>query len=1511
MSSTIFTNGRFVGDDDSYRECMIIEGSKIAYIGSEDDKIVQDAKSQGAEILDLDNRVVLPGFIDSHVHLLFFGLSQQKLDLGGCKSLQEIRQRITDFAAANPDLPKILCRGWLQSATDGIALASMIDDIGPRPIFIDSNDLHSAWCNTAALEELPIDEIKAKCPEHITCDEDGNPTGLLAELAVTAFIWPFLIQSLSMEDKLEALERAIQAYSAEGYTGVIDMAMDQVAWEALQTLRERKGINLHIAAHWFLAYEADEKALDEKIQEAIDMHSKFHPSKSPEFCIVGVKLISDGTVDGCTAALSYPYGESTDLVEPLWPGEAMNRVLSQITKAGMQCAIHAIGDVAVSQAISAIASTNNPTARHRIEHLEMATPEDALRLGSLGITASVQPVHSDPAILEGYEKLVKPSAWKHCFPYKECHDGHANVAIGTDAPTARHLPFPNLYNATTRKSALEPEREDVTNGGSALTLEQAVRGATYGAAYSSLKHTSAMTMPSARPIILLPQTAPCRYHSNTNSSYLISNSPITTCPAQETAVQHAKDATGNVTRQNQHVWDVGVASRGKLTGSSLPVLGAGNGRMRERGVEMNGMEGFGQFQPSPLGVGNEPVSDLMDIQCPVIETEEPQWLQRRSAQEKHLFEEFIQKTVFLFYSTSTEDPFPLELQRLALQNEPLYLGLIATHVYNTNPRNPPPLFHDLCNQSLRRFREELSRFDGTLDGGLVNAGVFLCTLHLFQGIPWTAHLNHMMWVYHLFPQSKNAHLIGDLEYRFSLEAMAIMDIPTFVRGRDTPTLGIWGFLRAAQKASSTGLVGGVESVSGLPRSLLDIFGRMAHDDVEKGFANWEGHEGSIPHVHLWEAFRISGILMARRQKRTLAGSPSNEMLVCRLVATLDALYETRKREEYAHILATNSMLYPYTAARLEVTILQTRPSWVRTLRRCGSICDAYRDTPNALILEEILDKALERGDNEVDLDRETKARGVELKFFIFVAFFDHWAEMDSELSFPPGTSRLLSRSEVILVPTPSQDPNDPLNWSKRRKAWNFTLVLAVTVAFFSAIVMQMVLWQQMIVDMRVTYDQLNYGVAFNSAGLALGSFLFIPLARKYGSRPCYILSTGLMAAVSWWSGRMETVGEMYITNFLSGLAASINETISEITIADLFFVHQRGTANGFYIMAVMVGQFVCPCIVGVQAAAQDWRWTYYTTGIVLTVLFLLFIFFFEETKFIPVTIGETRSTSSQGPPTLKNSKDDPTQANIKDSDHNSETHPPRLAYKQRIRFITRTDEPLWRNYLVPLKMFLFPHVLFSAVQVASCVAFLILLTSSISMIFSAPPYNFNTAGVGLMSLGPFVGNFLGSVYGGVLGDWVVVKLAKRNKGIFEPEMRLYILLLPALLMGGGLVLFGISADKGWHWIYPSIGGAMFGFGMASMIDISCTIVIDIYQTLTAEAFISVTFIRNIPSIGVPFGVVGWISSIGISKLFIISGCVATLVCLLFIPCAIWGRRVRESTWQMYESVRELKGAARH
>ncbi|KAM0438827.1 hypothetical protein ACHAPT_001588 [Fusarium lateritium] len=455
--------------------------------------------------------------------------------------------------------------------------------------------------------------------------------------------------------------------------------------------------------------------------------------------------------------------------------------------------------------------------------------------------------------------------------------------------------------------------------------------------------------------------------------------------------------------------------------------------------------------------------------------------------------------------------------------------------------------------------------------------------------------------------------------------------------------------------------------------------------------------------------------------------------------------------------------------------------------------------------------------------------------------------------------------------------------------------------------MQTIFWQQMTVDMEVSYDQLNWGVAFNVAGLAIGCFLFIPLSKKYGRRLTYVVSTGVMAAVSWWSGQMSTPVEIYLTNLIFGLAGSTNEAISEMTIADLFFVNQRGTVNGFYIICVMLGNFVAPTIAGVQAAAQGWRWAYKTCGIVLTLLFVLFMFFYEETKYIPLSIGSTENVDLNQDSLDKNFSPDaktaqPCSTVDLEQSVSSAAIPPPNSYAQRMRFFTTTDEPLWRNYMTPLKMGMFPHVLFAGIQCANAVLFLVLLTTVNSVAFSSPPYNFDTAGVGLMLIGPFVGNIFGSIYGGWFGDWLIVRLARRNDGIFEPEMRLYILGLPALSMGAGLIVYGVTVDHGLHWIYPSIGGALFAFGMGSMMDVSCTIVIDTYQSLTAEAFVFVTFIRNIVCVGLPFGVVPWMNSMSLTNIFVISGCINTVVALLFVPLMVWGRRIRAAKASKYEAL---------
>ena len=214
------------------------------------------------------------------------------------------------------------------------------------------------------------------------------------------------------------------------------------------------------------------------------MHNQYHPSTSPDFCIVGIKIISDGTIDACTACLSEPYVGRTDTVAPVWPIEKLAPVIQRADAAGLQCAVHAIGDKSINTAIDVLSQVGSVGKRHRIEHLELTTPEDAKRLGALGITASVQPVHSDPALIRAYSSLIGPERLKRAFAYGEFHETGARVVLGTDSPTARHLPLPNIYNITTRRSALEPDLPDVLNPEFRMELATAVSSATTGAAYS-------------------------------------------------------------------------------------------------------------------------------------------------------------------------------------------------------------------------------------------------------------------------------------------------------------------------------------------------------------------------------------------------------------------------------------------------------------------------------------------------------------------------------------------------------------------------------------------------------------------------------------------------------------------------------------------------------------------------------------------------------------------------------------------------------------------------------------------------------------------------------------------------------------------------------------------------------------------------------------------------------------------------------------------------------------------
>ncbi|KAF1730634.1 putative MFS-type transporter [Beauveria bassiana] len=421
----------------------------------------------------------------------------------------------------------------------------------------------------------------------------------------------------------------------------------------------------------------------------------------------------------------------------------------------------------------------------------------------------------------------------------------------------------------------------------------------------------------------------------------------------------------------------------------------------------------------------------------------------------------------------------------------------------------------------------------------------------------------------------------------------------------------------------------------------------------------------------------------------------------------------------------------------------------------------------------------------------------------------------------PGTVKLLHRrnggqvAQVTLLPRPTEDPNDPLNWSMWRKGFNFALLASMTLAIFTGI--QSLFLGRMRNEMHITSSQFLIAKAILASGEAITCAIFMPFAKKYGRRLLYIVSTAVFTAAVWWSAYMETALELYLTDLLKGLAGAINETAVQMSIYDMFFVHQRGSANSIYFTALKLGYTLTPMAAGAQAQAYGWRSCYRTLGIVMAVLTILFAFGYEETKFVRPAGYEGDSVESLESGTMdkKTASERPAvQA----------TFPHYL----RLQLLTPTSESLWKAFYQPFFTVAIPQVLFTSLVYGFSLCVISITASMKAIILTAPPYNFNPQELGLMYIGPFIGTVFGALYGGILVDRGVVWLARRNRDIFEPEMRLYFLPISALAMAAGTIMFGVTADRGLHWAYPATGTGLASFGFGGIANIVFTLMIDSY-----------------------------------------------------------------------------------
>lgn len=490
--------------------------------------------------------------------------------------------------------------------------------------------------------------------------------------------------------------------------------------------------------------------------------------------------------------------------------------------------------------------------------------------------------------------------------------------------------------------------------------------------------------------------------------------------------------------------------------------------------------------------------------------------------------------------------------------------------------------------------------------------------------------------------------------------------------------------------------------------------------------------------------------------------------------------------------------------------------------------------------------------------------------------------------------------EIVLVPTPSNNPNDPLNWSKHFRYYiAFLVCLAMVLCNFLAagptVAMVETALDFFTDDDDTTYtdeqldsyiSQISYFFTATALMQGLGNLFWMPLILKYGKRPIYLASFVLYTITAVWVGLANTYANALVARIVMGLAAGSAECLAPLTISEVFFLHERGRVMAFYTASLNFGISVGIVLSGLITIDLSWRYIYWVASALIGTLTLVVFFTMPETSFDRTGLNTRTRTPFVTP-----------DAKTMELGHAVQVSPvPKQSFRDSLRVFhgKRISEPFWKLFLRPVVILILPPVLWATLVMAVTIGFLVAITSNFADAFS-DTYGFETWQSGLCFVSGFIGSAFGIIFGGTFSDWVADFLTKNNGGIREPEFRLPAIAVGMLTAPLALALYGIGIEHELHWMVPTLGLGLLNFSIAQATNVSLCYIVDSYRPIAGEGVVTQLAFKSAFGFLLSFYTNPWTDFCGYAEAFGEMAGIAAMVLLFWVPFFIFGKQIRAAS----------------